>query len=368
MKNTSIVDSTVSNEAAGASFASLMENWKLPETPAINSLVEGEVVATCKGGYLVSLGLKADSFMPGDQATGLVEVGGVYTFLVTSAADDEGTVNLSQKRAATWLDLKSKKESGETALARVLAVATSRGGKVAGLRANIAGVRAFIPRSELQHFGKLDELVGEEIPVKVLDLNPSKGRFGECILSQMKVVQAEQDDLLKELKAGEIVTGVVKRIIPQGVLVELGSNVTGLIRRAELSGNRSIDPSQVVRPGETVSVAVVSVDAVNRKVLLSRRSALQRDFLPTLFEGRILKGVVARSEQFGAFICLGDCIDGLLHISDFRGAEKAKAGEATEIFAVGQEIEVKIASLDLSRLRISLTRKFESPVADESAA
>ncbi|MBZ0187037.1 MAG: S1 RNA-binding domain-containing protein, partial [Candidatus Obscuribacterales bacterium] len=299
-----------------------------------------------------------------------LQVGATYTFIVTSEPDDEGACNLSQKRASVWLQLRQKQESGEFDLAKVYAIATSRGGRVSGVKANIHGVRAFIPRSEILYFGKMEDLLDKEVPVKVLEADPAKGRFGECILSQLKAVEAEQDGYLNDLTIGETVTGVVRKLIGAGVLVDLGDRVTGLIRRCELCGDRSIDPGKVVRIGETIKVKVVSVETEKRKVFLSRRAVLQDDFLPTIKEGAVLSGIVARSENFGAFVCLGDCVDGLLHISDFRGAGTASAGSPSELFVVGQEIEVQIKALDLTRMRISLTRQFEAPasVSDKTVA
>lgn len=415
-------------------FDKLMLGIEIPSPPARNELVEGIVVSQTKGGYTVDIGRKADSSLSNKECSTDLEIGGTYTFLVFSDVDADEGPELSYDRAQNWLSLQQNAESGEVTMAKVYRIQEYRKGGVSGVKAVANDVRAFIPRSELAYRGRFEELLETEIPVKVLEANPTKGRFGSLILSHKQAVQVSQDEVLATLNAGDIVTGTVSKFIDPGVLVDLGGHVTGmihksevssdrsadptsvvslgeevevrvlyvnmdrrqvslsmrstgdctyleslevgsltegtvskiigpgvlvdldgkvtgLIHRTELTGNRNVDPKTVVEVGDKVPVKIIAVDTEKRTVSLSRRAAVQEPFLASLKEGEEVEGVVARFQDYGAFVTLGDCIDGLLHVSDL-----VKRSNLTETLKAGETIRVKVKSIDLVSSRIALTR------------
>lgn len=314
-----------------------------------NTIVEGLVVQQIKGGYLIDLGMKCDSLVS-DVEPGELEVGKTYQFFVAGASDEDGSCGLSYRRAATWRTLIGAVESHESIPAKVVGIAKSfKTEKVAGLNVYIMGVKGFIPRSELVFHGKLEELIGQEIPARILDANPSKGRFGLLVASQSKPIEDLQATRFNEIEVGQVLEGTITKVIDAGALVDLGGEVVGLVYRTELGGDRSMHPTKLVQAGQKVTVKVVSVNVEKRKVNLSMRDALQSAFLAGVNDGDILEGIVARFEQYGAFIALGGCIDGLLHNTEF-----AARNEQLEL---GQTVTVKVKALDRERGRVSLTRK-----------
>ena len=338
----------------------LMELFSMPSCPTRNSLVRGEVVLATRGGFLVSLGQKSDSFVREDEAGDIV-VGGTYDFWVIEEADEDGASLLSRKRAKVWGDLSELKESGRTAVVKVgsLSVMKPRDERkagrepvVAGLNVYLDGVRGFLPRAELAFRGPFEELLGQELEVKVIDADPNKGRAGTLILSQKQAVDESQGARIAELSQGDIVEGVVSKIIEVGALVDIGGGLTGLVFRTELSGNRHAKPVDVVSAGEGVRVQVLNVDHERRRVSLSLRSVRQSEFLEGIEVGDTLEGVIARFEQYGAFVQLADCIDGLLHVSDF-----ATEGGEREKLETGATIQVKVRAVDRERRRVSLSRR-----------
>lgn len=314
-----------------------------------NTMRDGLVVQQIKGGYLVDLGMKCDSFVS-DVEPGELEVGKTYQFFVVGESDEDGSCALSYRKAATWRTLIGAVESHESISAKVVGIAKSfKTEKVAGLNVYIMGVKGFIPRSELVFHGRLEELIGQEVPARILDANPSKGRAGLLVASQSKPIEDLQASRFEELAAGQLIEGTITKVIDAGALVDLGGEVVGLVYRTELGGDRNSHPSKLVQAGQAVTVKVVSVNAEKHKVTLSMRDALQSSFLAGVNDGDILEGTVARFEQYGAFIQLGGCIDGLLHITEY-----ASRNEQLEL---GQTVSVKVKALDRERGRVSLTRR-----------
>ncbi len=337
-------------------FDKLMLAIELPKPPLRNAIVEGIVVTKSKNSYIVDIGQKADSQASFKECSEELEVGESYTFLVFSEPDDEGAVELSRNRASSWIELMKLVESGDVGIAKVYAVQHSRGGRVAGVKAVICGVRAFIPRSEINYRGSLEDLLEVEVPVKVLEANSVKGRYGQLILSQRRAMELRQDEQLATINKGDIITGTVAKHITPGVLVDLGGGVTGLIHRSEVCGDRSVEPNTVLFIGDQVEVKVLNVNPEKRQVSLSRRAAMQDEFFASIKEGDILEGVVARFQDYGAFVTLADCTDGLLHVSELLSAGSGP-GKVTETLQVGEHVRVKVKTIDASHRRLALTRK-----------
>jgi len=343
-------------QAPAFSMADLMAQFEMPSAPKRNSIVTGEVVAAVKGGFLVSLGMKSDSLVR-DAEPGELEIGKSYQFYVCDETDNEGEGELSYRRAAAWTRLAGLVTSQNIVMAQVhrdskRAVARSKSDRIGGLIAYIDGLRCFIPRSETQQHGRLEDLAGQEIPVVVLSADPAKGRGGEIVLSQSRALTQIRQARLAELSLGDVLEGTVVKVIEAGVLVDVGE-LTGLVGRSEVGGNRNADHSGAVKAGQKVTVKVTSINHAKGQVSLSIRGARQDSFLRSLKEGDVVTGTVARFEPYGAFVCIGDCIDGLLHKEDYGFV----AGNRRENLTVGQVIEVEVATLDVEKSRIGLSRK-----------
>jgi len=343
-------------ETSGAiDMNALMAQFGVPTAPRVGSLVTGEVVAKSKEGYFVSIGIKGDSLVY-DAEPGELELGQSYQFFVVSEPNDDGACGLSFKRAAVWNKLIHAAESGENVEVRihpnpVRAVSKSRTtDRVGGLNVFVLGMKSFIPRSQLSLHGKLENFAGQTIPAKVLSADPAKGEHGEIILSHSKAVEEQELARFASLKIGAMEMGTVVAVLESGALVDVGG-LAGLVYRTELAGNRNVNPKDVVQVGDEVQVKVVDLNQAKRQVSLSIRAALQDSFLTGVKKGDALTGTVARFETFGAFVLIGGCIDGLVHITDY-----AEEHGRRETLTVGQTVQVVVKDID-DRNRISLTRK-----------
>lgn len=350
-------DGDNSQSSNGFSMADLMAQYEMPSALSRNAIVTGEVVASVKGGYLVSTGGKSDSLVR-DAEPGELVIGQSYKFFVLDDADADCESQLSFRHAAKWEKFAKLQEDQTVVMAQVhrdprKAVVRSRAkDTVGGLIAYFEETRCFIPRSETQQHGRLDDLAGTEIPVVIISADSSKGRCGEVILSQARALAKHRDERLAELHKDDVLDGTVVKVIDAGVLVNVGGGLTGLVYRTEVSGDRNCDPSKLYRSGDAVTVKVTAINLAKGQVSLSIRAAKQSDFLHSIKEGDVIKGTVARFESYGAFVSLGDCIDGLLHIEDY-----GTNGGRREKLTGGQSIDVQVNAIDLERGRISLSRK-----------
>lgn len=354
--NTALVADS-SKGSSGFSMADLMASYEMPNNPARNSLVTGEVVAVVRGGYLVSLGLKSESLVRDAEPNELV-VGQSYEFYVMDPeGESEGEPELSYKRAKSWSRLTALATSHEVVMAKVhydprKAISRSHEDRVGGLIAYIDGVRSFIPRREIPQRCRIDSLVGQEIPVTVLSANPAEGRGGAVVLSYNAALDTLRKNRIAELNTGEIVTGKIVAIIDAGLLVDVGGELVGLVPKSEIGGDRKGDTTNRYQRGDEVTVKVLSRNVEAGKISLSIRGARSDAFLRTLTEGAVITGVVARFEQYGTFVCLNDCIDGLLHNADL-----ATVNGRREKLTAGATIEVEVITIDLEKGRIGLSRK-----------
>jgi small subunit ribosomal protein S1 len=161
---------------------------------------------------------------------------------------------------------------------------------------------------------------------------------------------------LNQLQKGQIRKGVISSIVNFGAFVDLGG-VDGLVHVSELSWKHIDHPSEVVEVGQEVTVEVLTVELDRERVSLSIK-ATQEDPWQTFARlhqiGQIVSGQVTKLVPFGAFVRVGDGIEGLVHVSELaiRHVEIPE-----QVVTVGDDVMVKIIDIDLDRRRISLSLK-----------
>lgn len=214
------------------------------------------------------------------------------------------------------------------------------------------GVRGFVPSShlDLEPVADLKVYLGRTLELKVLEADPQRERL---VLSRRSLLLREQrkqaQDLLSRLKPGETCTGKVTSITNYGAFVDIGG-VNGLVHLSELSWRRVRKPSDVVSLGQEVEVEVLDVKAKKRRISLSIRR-LTPDPLSQLTAGEVHKGSVTRLVDFGAFVAIGE-LEGLVHLSELA---EYRVSTPDEVVAPGDEVGVKVLSVDTKRRRIELS-------------
>jgi small subunit ribosomal protein S1 len=152
-----------------------------------------------------------------------------------------------------------------------------------------------------------------------------------------------------------VMKGTVTAVREFGAFVSVGP-IEGLIPISEIGWERVEDIQSVLSVGQEVEVAITRLDWANRRFSFSLKKTLADpwetavDRFPT---GSRHVGKVARLAAFGAFVSLGGGVDGLLHISKLGGGKRIRS--AGEVLRAGQEIEVKVDSVDPVKRRVALS-------------
>ncbi|KRO23715.1 30S ribosomal protein S1 [Lactiplantibacillus fabifermentans] len=296
------------------------------------------------------------------------KVGDVLDLVVISriGSDKEnGSYLLSHRRLEArkvWDDVEKEYEAGHTIKAPVTQVV--KGGLVVD-----AGVRGFIPASMIDdHYVEdLNAYKGQELELKIIEIEPSENRL---ILSHRAVVEkqleAQREEALKTLQAGEVVEGKVARLTNFGAFVDLGG-IDGLVHVSEISFDRVEKPADVLKVGQEVKVKILSVDADRERVSLSIKATLPEPWdgiEEKAPQGAVLDGKVKRLTSFGAFVEVFPGVEGLVHISQISHQHIATPND---VLKVGQDIKVKVLDVrpDEKRLALSIKALEEKPQAAE---
>ena len=155
-------------------------------------------------------------------------------------------------------------------------------GKVAritsfGAFIDLGGVDGLVHLTELSHERNVSPksvvTVGEEIQVKVLDLNEEEGRVS---LSLKATTPGPWDGVEQKLAAGDVIEGTVKRLTDFGAFVEVLPGIDGLVHISQISHKRVENPKDVLKVGQEVTVKVLEVNAADERVSLSIKALEER--------------------------------------------------------------------------------------------
>jgi small subunit ribosomal protein S1/4-hydroxy-3-methylbut-2-en-1-yl diphosphate reductase len=220
----------------------------------------------------------------------------------------------------------------------------------------------FIPVNQMTHRRDADprELleVGQDVKVVVLKVNHSEG---QVLLSKRQAdVEAAWFSILEAHEKGEVLESTCVEQVKGGLIVDIG--LRGFVPASHVDLRPVSDLSDYV--GEVMKLKVLEVDQKRRKVVLSRKKALEEErdrlkeqTLAELAEGQIVSGEVARLTNFGAFVNLGG-VDGLVHISEMSWK---RIKHPSEIVRVGEQVDVRVLGVDRAKERISLSLKQARP-------
>jgi len=203
---------------------------------------------------------------------------------------------------------------------------------------------------------------GDAIQVKILKVDPASRR----ISLGLKQLQPDPWSLVEEkFKTGDRVRGTVTRVVDFGAFVELAPGIEGLIRVADMTWSRKArKPSDVLKPGDLVEAVVLGVKAADKRIGLSLKQALGDpwDEVATRVPvGAIVEAPVVSLADFGAFVELGEGIEGMIHIGDISREKRLK--HPKEALTVGQRVRAIVLEMDRSKRRIRLGMKQLEPTS-----
>ena len=166
---------------------------------------------------------------------------------------------------------------------------------------------------------------------------------------------------------GDVRDGVVSSVVNFGAFVDLGG-MDGLVHVSELSWQHVNHPGEVVSVGDKVTVRVLEVDYDRERISLSIRQTMQdpwEQFIEASDSGDVLDGVVTKTVPFGAFVSVGEGVEGLVHVSEIAMHHV----ESPELeLSIGQQVRVKVTEVDADRRRVSLSIKQALPEWEERSS
>ena len=317
--------------------------------------VTGTVVQMTDEEVCVNIGFKSDGLIKReDLITEGVQMGDEIEVEVVKVNDGDGNVLLSQRnilKRKAFVKLVEKFENDE--YVEGIGKEVVKG----GLICDVDGIRAFVPASQLsnRYVEKIGEFVGQTLTLKIIELDEQKRRI---VASRKAVMKAEESTRKAEvwgsLEEGAVIKGIVRRLTDFGAFVDIGG-VDGLIHVTDLSWSHVKHPSEIVHPDQEVDVKILNLDHERERIQLGLKQMQPKpwDVAPQKYpEGSVVIGKVVRITTFGAFVELEPGVDGLVHISQCATTRIDKVEDAV---TVGDEINVKVLSIDPQAKRISLS-------------
>ncbi len=348
-----------------------MDWTALEKAFAEKSVVLGTVTAVVKGGFSVDVGVRA--FMPASRS-GVRDVADMENLvgqeircrIIKLDVTDEDVV--VDRRAVAEEEERSAKDrlysqvkEGETVSGTVRSL-TDYGAFVT-LGGDLGGVDALLHVSDIA-WGRVNKpsdvlSVGQQVEVKVLKLTTDSDK--RRISVGLKQLQPHPWDAVPEkYKAGDRVRGTVTRLMDFGAFVELEPGIEGLIHISEMSWSKGKirKASDVVKPGETVEVVILQVNAAEHRLSLGLKQALGDPWAEVAqrFQvGSAIEGPVTSLTKFGAFVQLSEGIEGMVHVSDIS-AEK-RINQPADVLRVGQIVKAQVLAIDLEKRQMRLGMK-----------
>ncbi len=350
------------NPVANEDFVAMFDkNYGSQET--LQGFATKGTVKDIRGDFvLVDVGLKSEGRVPLKEfGASVPSVGDIIDVFVERYESREGTAVLSYAKARAekaWKDLEKVVAEGIDPTGTIIDVV--RG----GYTVDINGVFAFMPSSQIDHKPVRDakSMIGLTDKFRVLKMDALRTN---AIVSrraiQSDTIAAQQKEAMKNISLGAVLEGTVKNITDYGVFVDLGG-IDGLLHVTDLSWKRVNHPRELVKVGDKITVKVIQFDPESHRISLGAKQ-LEEDPWEKASRafnvGDTVSGKVASLTDYGAFIDLGNNIEGLVHMSELSWTNKNI--HPSKVLTVGQDVNVVVLDIDQEKRRISLGYKQLQP-------
>jgi small subunit ribosomal protein S1 len=335
--------------------------------PKVGEVIRGRIIGRGRSTVYIDLGpwgtglIYGREFLQAKEILKNTQDGQEFFVKIVDMENEDGFLELSALEAdkdIAWLKLKEKKESGESLNVKIL------GANKGGLLANVSGINAFLPVSQLssQNYPRVEDgdgnkilrelqkFVGQEMELRVLDLDP---REEKLILSEKIKENEKIKEILKNYQVGSVVEGEVTGVVDFGAFVKFGpEGLEGLVHISELDWQLIENPADIVKIGQKVKLKII--DITDGKVSLSLRAlkedpwqTIEND--PSYQKGKTISGKVTKFNPFGAFVEVAPKIQGLCHISEFRSQPKME-----EALKINEAYNFEIILVDPKEHRLLL--------------
>lgn len=329
-------------------------------------LIDGVIVDIKDDVTLVDVGRKSEgrlytSEIKDTDGNIIFNVGDTLKVVITGSRNEKPMVSykkaLKKEKVRAFID--SFNEDEEVFL-DVKVVGKNKGGLITE---SADGIEAFLPRSQAA-VRDMQTLVGKTIKVAVLKVDKEQE---SVIVSRKKILDVEnkkRKEIVDEfLESQEVRNGTIKKITTYGMFVDIGG-VDGLVHYSEISYKGPVNPNLLYKEGEVVPVKAMSYDKDKKHLSLSIKAAMPdpwKEIENELDVKDVIQVTVSNIEPYGAFVDLGNDVEGFLHISEISWDKNIK--HPKDYISEGEQIDVEVIEIDIKdrRLRVSLKNTLQKP-------
>lgn len=248
-------------------FAALLDKYDYHFNPG--DTVTGTVFSLEPRGALIDIGAKTAAFLPiqemsinrVDHPEEVLRSNETREFFILTDENEDGQLTLSIRRIEymrAWERVRQLQQEDATVRSGVFA--TNRGGALV----RIEGLRGFIPGSHISTRKPKEDLVGEELPLKFLEVDEERNRL---VLSHRRALVERK---MNGLQVGEVVLGAVRGLKPYGAFIDIGG-VSGLLHISEISHDHIDTPHSVLNVNDEIKVMIIDLDAERGRISLSTK-------------------------------------------------------------------------------------------------
>lgn len=350
------------------------KDWSaIEEAFAAQSVIAGTVAETVKGGLRVDIGVRA--FMPAsrsgarDQAEMEKLVGTQIACRIIKLDKEKDDVVVDRRAVLEEESKRTKEERFASINEGDVLTGTVRSVLEFGAFIDLGGVDGLLHVTDMSwtRIGKPSDILspGQQVQVKVLRVN----RDTKKISLGLKQLQPDPWTVAAEkYHQGDRVRGTVARLTDFGAFVNLEPGIDGLVHLSEMSWSKKVrKPSDVVSVGDAVDVVVLNVNPAEKRISLGLKQTLGdpwEEVEKKFITGAIVEGTVMNLANFGAFVDLGDGIEGMIHVGDIT--REKRLDHPKDMLKTGQVVRAVVLELDRERRRIRLGMKQLEPTSADT--
>lgn len=347
-------------EAQGSSFAELFEKSYKNETWD-DKVVKGKIVGIDDNFVTIDVGLKSEGRIPLSELSHCgrkveLQLGDTIDVYIERYENRSGEISLSREKAlreAAWYDFEKAFKEGQS----VMGIMFNR--VKGGFMVDLNGATAFLPGSQvdIRPVKDISPLMGIEQPFLIIKMDKLRENI---VVSRRSILEGanaeERAKAVENLSEGQILKGIVKNITNYGAFIDIGG-VDGLLHNTDISWKRVNHPSEVLTPGQEITVKVVKFNKETKRISLGMKQlgadpweGVDNDFQV----GAKIKGKVTNITDYGIFVEVKEGVEGLVYVSEISWKKNQSPSKAA---TTGEEIEVVILDIDVAKRRIGLGLK-----------
>ena len=279
---------------------------------------------------------------------------------------DKVSLGLKQKTENPWANVEERYPIGSKIKGQVVNIMSY--GAFVKLETGIEGLVHISEMSWTRRINHPSEVVaiGDSVEAIVLNINKDKE---EISLSVKQVELNPWTNIEEKYQPGHKIKGRVRNLTNYGAFIEIDEGIDGLLHISDMSWSKKVThPSEIIKKGDKIEVEILSVDKEKKRVSLGIKQLTEDPWKKEIPEkysvGDTVKGKVTKMTDFGAFIDMGNGLEGLLHISEIS-SEKIKNIE--KVLSIGQELDVKIVKIEPEARKIGLSLKGTGKAPEQEA-